>query len=253
MFVWTEAEGTVLPIALIMTLFISILIAYLLRKKSELIRRIPLMIITAITLTLELVKQILYIMSGYDLWAIPLHFCSLFLYFYPLASFFKGKVGEFGKTMCFIAGSFFLLMFYINPRSIVGSSCEDIFKTFNTFHTFTYHHLIFLFYFTMLFSKLYKPSKDDFLYAFIGIGAYVLVAIPLAHILNTNFCNLLTSNIPFMETFRQNYGQVVYTIAMILFGIGGGEVIVLIPNLIFKKVKKEDNFNKIIKILRTEV
>ncbi len=237
MFEWTKAEAIVLPIALVIVLFVAILISYLLRNKREIIKKIPLMIITTIVLVLEVIKQILSIMDGYETWSIPLHFCSLFLYFYTFASFCKGKVAEYGKTMCFVAATFFIILFYINPSSIIGSSSENIFLTFNTFHTFVYHHLILLFYFIMLFSKLYKPSKRDYIYVIVWITSYALVAIPLAHILDTNFCNLLTSNIPFMETLRLNAGQFVYTMVMVLFGLVGGELIVLVSNLIYKKIK----------------
>ena len=256
MFTWTSSEAIVLPIALIVVILIALDVSFLTRKKGEVVRRIPLMVLSIIVWLLELVKQVLDIVSGYSLWAIPLHFCSLFLYFYPLASFFRGKVGEFGKTMCFVAGSFFIILFYFNPSSIIGSSCNNIFQDFSSFHTFTYHHIIILFYLTMLFSKLYLPSKKDFIFVPIGILGYAIIAIPLAHILNVNFCNILDSNIPFMETLRVNAGQVVYTIVLILVGVIGGELIVLFSNLIYNKKKhdKEDiEFKKIMAILKSEV
>lgn len=255
MFIWTSSEAIVLPIALIVVILIALVVRFLTRKKGEVVRRIPLMVLSIIVWLLELVKQVLNIVSGYSLWAIPLHFCSLFLYFYPLASFFRGKAGEFGKTMCFVAGSFFIILFYFNPSSIIGS-CNNIFQDFSSFHTFTYHHIIILFYLTMLFSKLYLPSKKDFIFVPIGILGYAIIAIPLAHILNVNFCNILDSNIPFMETLRVNAGQVVYTIVLILVGVIGGELIVLFSNLIYNKKKhdKEDiEFKKIMTILKSEV
>ena len=258
MMVWTKEEGVVLPIMLIAIVLLSLFLSFLMRKKSDIIKRVPLIVLTAVVWLLEIVKQVLNIVSGYSLWAIPLHFCSLFLYFYPLASFFRGKVGEFGKTMCYVAGSLFVILFYFNPGSIIGSSCSNIFQDFSSFHTFTYHHIIILFYLTMLFSKLYRPSKKDFLYVAIGISGYAIIMIPLAHILNVNFCNILTSNIAFMEALRLNIGQVGYTVVMILIGIIGGELIVLISNLIYnlicnkKKDKDDKEFKKIIKIIKSE-
>ena len=88
MFIWTSSEAIVLPIALIVAILITLVVSFLTRKKGEVVRRIPLMVLSIIVWLLELVKQVLNIVSGYSLWAIPLHFCSLFLYFYPLASFF---------------------------------------------------------------------------------------------------------------------------------------------------------------------
>ena len=256
MFIWTSSEAIVLPVALLVTILIALIISFLARKKEAIIKRIPLMVLSIIVWLLEIVKQVLNIVSGYSLWAIPLHFCSLFLYFYPLASFFRGRVGEFGRTMCFVAGSLFVILFYFNPSSIIGSSCNNIFQDFSSFHTFTYHHIIILFYLTMLFSKLYLPSKKDFIFVPIGILGYALIAIPLAYILNVNFCNILESNIPFMETLRVNAGQVAYTILLILVGVIGGELIVLFSNLIYNKKKhgEEDiQFKKIMAILKSEV
>ncbi len=251
MFSWSNSEKIVLPIALIIVLVAAFLISFLLRKRDEKIKRIPLMILTVITLVLEIVKQILGIINGYNLWNIPLHFCSLFLYFYPLASFFKGKVREFGSTMCIVSATLFLLLFYTNPSSIISSSCDNIFESFSTFHTFIYHHIILLFYFLLIFSQLYRPSTRDYIYNLIGIGGYALVAIPTAHLLNVNFCSLLKSVIPFMETLRLNAGQVVYTFVMICVGVLGGELVVLLANLIHNKAKnKEDSFEKIMCVIK---
>ena len=249
---WTKSEGVVLPIALAVCLVLAVVISVLTAKKSEKIRRIPLMILAIVVFGLEIAKQTLSARGGYNLWSIPLHFCSLFLYFFPLAGFFGGKVGQFGRTMTFTCGSFFLLLFYFNPSTVIGSACDNIFGSFSAFHTFTYHHIIILFYLIMVMSRLYHPSKKDFLYVFVGISVYAVVAISMAHILNVNFCNILRSNISFMEALRQSRGQVVYTLVMIITGLVGGEVIVLVPNLCRKK-KKEDSFSKIMKILKSEV
>lgn len=231
---YSKAELIVLPIALVIIVGITIILYYLLRNKNENIRRIPLIIISVILLVLELIKQIINVVEGYSKWAIPLHFCSLFLYFYPLASFFKGKVGEFGKTMSFVCASLFILLFYINPTSIIGGSCQNIFADFGTFHTFTYHHLIILFYLIMLTQKLFKPDKFCYLYAIIGLSIYALVAIPAANILDINFCNLLHSNIPFMESLRGMAGQVIYLIVMYAFAVGVSCITLCFTRLISK-------------------
>ncbi len=254
MFYWSDSEKIVLPIALVIVVAIAFSVSYLLRNKEDKIKRIPLMILALINLALEIVKQVLGIINGYNLWYIPLHFCSLFLYFYPLAAFCTGRVREFGTTMCMVTGTFFVLLFYIKPSSIINSACDNIFNSFNTFHTFTYHHIILLFLFFLIFSKLYRPSTRDFLYSLIGVGGYALIGTTAAHLLDVNFCSLLRSNIPFMETLRQNAGQVVYTFVMICVGVLGGELIVLLNNLIYKKVhQKQDSFKKIMNVIKGEI
>lgn len=254
MFVWSKAEGVVLPISLLIILVLAVGTYYITRNKSQLIRQIPLMIISTIMLALEIAKQIISIVNGYSLWSIPLHFCSLFLYFFPLASFAKGKLGDFGRTMSFACGTLFLVLFYINPGSIIGDACANIFTSFSTFHTFIYHHLITLFYLVMLLSKIYKPTIFDFLYVFIGITVYAVVAIPLAHILNVNFCSLLTNVVPFLEAIRLQVGQVFYTIFMYLCGIGGGLLAVglsnLVKYLVNKNKKEKDSFEIIMHTIK---
>lgn len=255
MFSWSSSQIVVLPLVLIIVIALAVITSYLTRNKSELVKRIPLIVIASVMLILEVVKQIYNMVIGYNFWTLPFHFCSLFLYFYPLASFFKGKVAEFGKTMSYVCGTLFLMLFYIDPTSIIGNSCDEIFATFSSFHTFTYHHLIILFYLILLISKLYHPTKWSFLYGAIGIAIYGIVAVPLAHILNVNFCNILHNSIPILENIRLLHGQVLYTCVMFFLGFAGAELVVgasyLISYLI--KTRKKDNFQKIIKILKEEV
>ena len=75
---WTKSEGVVLPIALAVCLVLAVVISVLTAKKSEKIRRIPLMILAIVVWGLEIAKQTLSARGGYNLWSIPLHFCSIF-------------------------------------------------------------------------------------------------------------------------------------------------------------------------------
>jgi len=225
---WTNDEKFVLPLTLGLILIISLIFCLWLRKKSEKIKNVPLMVITVIMLVLEIVKQILSIKEGYDYWTIPLHFCSLFLYFYPLATLTKGKIKEFGVTMAFVCSCLMTALFYFNPSSIISESASDVFGSFGNFHTFIYHHLVMLFLFTGLFLNMFKISKKSFIHVLIGFSIYALLAVPLAHVLNTNYCNILTSNIPFMESLRLKVGQIIYTIVMFLFAISASFMLILI-------------------------
>lgn len=257
MFTWTKEEKLVLPIALAIIVVISIITCFLTRKQNETVRKIPLMIISATMLILEVAKQVINIQSGYSYWAIPLHFCSLFLYFFPLVSFFKGRVGDFGKVMSLVCSTYFIVLFYFNPSSVIGNSSANIFQSFGTFHTWFYHHLVILFFFIFVGSKLYKPKKVDFLYATLGILLYGAIAVPVAHALDTNFCNLLHSNIPFMETLRINTSQAFYTFIMFVVGIGGVNIVIFIAHLIQYIIDKHKAVNtpysKIMKILKTDI
>ena len=78
---------------------------------------------------------------------------------------------------------------------------------------------------------------------------------PLAHILNVNFCNILHNSIAILENIRLAYGQVLYTFVMLFLGFAGAELSVGASYLVsfFIKKRKKDDFQKIIKILKEEV
>ena len=88
---WTKWHAmTIIPVFVAGIAF-SILLGYLLRNQSEKIRLIPVQIIAVVIIVLEIIKQTFSIIEGYDLYHIPLHFCSLFLFLIPLAAFYNGK------------------------------------------------------------------------------------------------------------------------------------------------------------------
>lgn len=225
---WTNEEKYVLPLTLGIILIVSLVLCLLFRKKSEKIKNIPLATITIIMLVMEVIKQVMAFSEGYSTWTIPLHFCSLFLYFYPLATLTKGKIKDFGVTMAFVSSALMSALFYFNPSSIISASAGDVFGSFGNFHTFTYHHLVILFLFTGLLLNMFKVSKKSFIHVLIGFTVYGLIAIPMAHILDTNYCNILTSNIGFMEALRLSVGQIIYTIVMFLFAISASFVLLLV-------------------------
>ena len=211
---------------LLLIVSISVLLGLLLHKKEEKYKNIPLIVITALMLIFEIAKQIQNIvMHEYTWWSFPLHFCSLFLYFFPLATFAKGKVKNFGLTMSFVCACWMTILFYINPQDIIGNSPENIFASFGEFHRFFHHHLVVAFLFTGLALNMFKITKKSFLHVVIGISIYAAIGLTVAHLTDTNYCNLLHSNIPFMENFRVNAGQVLYTIAMWIIGVGGGCIV----------------------------
>ena len=218
-----KEEIAVMMQALAIIILITVLLWIFLRKKDLKYRMIPLIVITSIMLALELTKQIYNAANGtYDWYVVPLHFCSLFLYFYPFMVFCKGKVKNFGMTMSLVTSVWMFVLFYFNPSPIIGASPTHLFETFSNFHTFVHHHLVVLFLLVSLSLNVYNIDKWSLLHVVIGISVYALIAVPAAHLTGTNYCNLLTSNIPFMESLRQSAGQIVYTIVMWLIGVGGG-------------------------------
>jgi len=176
MFGWSDMDFAVLPATLLIIILISLALYAILKNKSDRIKEIPLIVITCILLVLEVIKQVREFRSGYDYWAIPLHFCSLFLYFYPLAVFAKGKIKDFGKTMSLVCSSLMFIMFYINPDSIIGRGTTTNFLTsYGLFHTFIYHHLVILFLVLSIMLNFYKFKKENFIHVLIGFSLYAII------------------------------------------------------------------------------
>ena len=243
-----KEEISIMVQTLSIIILLTVILWLFLRKKERKYRNIPLIVITVIMLGLEIAKQIINLKQPtYDLNVIPMHFCSLFLYFYPLAVFCKGRVKNFGLTMSLVCSAWLFVLFYWNPQPIIGMSPTHLFESFSNFHTFVYHHLAVLFLLVSLSLNMYNISKWSFLHVVIGISVYAAIAIPMAYGLNVNFCNLLESNIPFMENLRQSAGNVIYLICMWLIGIGGGAVVcggyIGIRALLKKTKKKKRKLN----------
>lgn len=232
---WTKNEIIVMPLALIITIFLAIFICKITKNKDEKIKFIPLQIISITMVVLEIIKQILSFENGkYKTWSTPLHFCSMFMFIFVLASFSKGTLKKFGLALSNAFSAIFFALFYVSPSGIIGNACDNIFANFFTFHTFIYHHLIILFFLIMIISKLYIPQIKDFSYVSIGLTTYIAIALPMAHILNVNFCTILYSNIPIMENIRLSLGQIPYTLILSCLGYFGLNAIVGI-SLIVKK------------------
>lgn len=220
---WTKSELIVLPIALLIMVAISCFLGYLLQDKDEKIKNIPFQVIASVLLALEVIKQVLHLVNHtYTTWQIPLHFCSTFLIWLPLAAFAKGKTQRVGKIMSFCCGCLLLVSFYVSPRGIIGNSCSNLFEDFDTFHTFTYHHLVLLYLFLMFALHIYIPRKDDLKYYIVAYACYAITATIFGHLLNTNYCNILYSTIPILESVRLKAGQLVYTLLLAFLGLAGG-------------------------------
>ena len=165
MFEWSSADKKVLPLALIVLIAITLIVWAIFRKKSDKIKNIPLVIIAVTTLVMEVIKQYISIKQGYDLWHVPLHFCSLFIYWFPLMAFCKdGKIKRFGTTVSFASAMSVFLCFYLSPGDILGgNNTSTIFESYFHFHSFVYHHLIFLYLFIGMSLNMFKLDKKCFI------------------------------------------------------------------------------------------
>lgn len=236
---YTQVEIKVLPIALAIVLIIGLLVGFLLRKQSSKVKNIPLIVIAVTMLIMEVVKQYRSFESGsYSLWSIPLHFCSLFMLWFSIAAFSKGRVKEVGMSIAFASACLFFVVFYYDPRTIIGGASGDFFGSFSSFHTFFYHHFIILFAVLQLTLKLHKPKWADIKWIILAYTIFIAVAVPIANILDTNYASLLYNNLTFMENLKVNYGYWVYVLAMYLTGVVGTTLFHSIITSVHNKITK---------------
>ena len=94
MALWTKTHALSLLPAVAVMLLLTGLLRYYLGRKPLHIRIIPLQVVAVLLFLLEIGKQALSFRNGYDLYHIPLHFCSLFIFMLPLAAFYRGKGQE---------------------------------------------------------------------------------------------------------------------------------------------------------------
>ena len=253
---WSRFRAyTLIPVFLFIIIS-SYFLYKVLRNKDEKKRMIPIIIVTIVLLVLEFFKQLLSIIHGYDLYYIPLHFCSLFLYFLPLASFYKGKYKDVFRTLAGVISACLFLFMAIYPLLIypdgdvekikVFFSGEDIYRFFQ-FHSVVFHNFALFSFFFFAFGDVAKhDTKRDIKVIVIAFLIYSVIAGTLANVIDTNFNNFRHCNADFLENVRLSlvngmgaFGQVIYVIM-----ISVGTIIVPILAYLFLKLF-EKIFNKV--------
>ena len=182
-----------------------------LEDKDKEAKLLPLKICTGLLLLLEAAKQIYGIATGYSTYWIPLHFCSLFLFFHPLACFYKGRHRE---QLILIAGvvSTCLFLFMAVYPNVVYS--DDAIRSmwayitgrggsFFEVHTVLFHGIGTFTFFLYIFQGLAAfNTKKDVRLVILTYGLYCLIVGPFAQLIDTNFNNFVHSNAPFLEDIR---------------------------------------------------
>ena len=240
MFQWTLDEWIGLPIILIGIFILTIFIKRFLKDKSNKVKSAPLKIITVIIVALEIIKQVQSIIKGYSTWNIPLHYCSLFVFLFPLAQFGNSKLQNIVKPVAFTCALTMFSVFYIAPNLIIGDNAIiDFFDSFGKFHTVVYHHLVILYVTLSIALKDYVPKKSDFKYTITIMIIYFVIAIPCAYLLKTNYCNILENNIPFVIPISKFVGQYIYTIGVTCVVGGGTTLISYLYYLIYDYIERK--------------
>ena len=243
-----EHVKTLLP-SIIGMIVITLVLRLCLRKCSHKIRMIPIQIIAVILFLIEVGKQWISLSRGYDLYHLPFHFCSLFIFMLPLMAFYKGKYQQkvYGITAGLCMAVFVLTSIY--PALIYsGENVKLFFKDYMSFHTVFFHNLVMLAALLIPALELHEPPKsgDTKTVVLFTIG-FCIVSASMAYLLKTNFNNFYTCNIPPLETIRLAVETacgklvasilyvVIVTVLDIFFVLGSYWLYRLVRNLITKK------------------
>lgn len=201
---WTpEHAATLLPATAVMVV-LSLLLRKWLKHKPFETRMIPIKVIAVILLLLEVGKQAVSLSRGYDLYHLPFHFCSLFLFMLPAMAFYRGKhQGKvFAITISLCASCFLLMMIY--PALIYGDgNIREFFKEYMSFHTVLFHNLVVFAFLLILALDLPTAMEKGSVKAIsIFMLVFSIVAAVMSQLLKTNYTNMYQCNVPVFEEIR---------------------------------------------------
>lgn len=218
---WTKEMAFQLIPSIIIMIGIALVLRHFLKDKEEKIKLIPLQIIGVLLIVLEILKQSFSIARGYDLYHIPLHFCSLFIFLIPIFAFYKGKYKEHIRAFTIVCCSMLMMFMLVYPELIYsGSDVVNYFKDFFAFHTVTMHNLILLAFFIILSLNLIEFKwRRDMIMGAIGYGIYSVIAGTMAQILKTNYNNFYRCSIDIFRGIQDSlidslgwFGQLIYVV-----------------------------------------
>jgi len=198
-----EHIATLIPCTMGM-LAIAIAVGFALRNQPENIRRIPIQIVAVVFLLLEVGKQVLSLAGGYDLYHLPFHFCSLILYTMPFMAFYNGKHRQ---IVTVITGSVCVaitLLTLVYPCLIYSSGdIRQFTSNFFCFHTVSFHNLAIFATFLIFTLDLCHPKESGNTKAvsLFTLG-FCVVSASFAQILQTNYNNFYSCNVPPLEDLR---------------------------------------------------
>ena len=204
MVLWEKEQIQTLPWAVAAMILAAVILRLTLGKKSWKVRMIPFQIVAVIALSIEVGKQIVSLSRGYDLYHLPFHFCSLFIFMLPIMAFYRGKQQKAitGITSAICASVFLLMLIY--PALIYsGGNVRNYFTDYMSFHTVTFHNLVMFAFVLIVALELHTPvPKADSKPVALFILGFCVISSTMAQLLKTNFANYYSCNVPPLEAVR---------------------------------------------------
>lgn len=217
---WTANHAITLLPSLAVMIVIGLFARWLIGNKAFKIRIIPIQIIAIFLVILEFGKQFTSIYRGYDLYHIPLHFCSLFIFMLPAMAFYRGKHMQkvFAITSALCTAVFCLILIYPNLIYSAGN-IEHFFDDYLDFHTVAFHNLVMLAFVLIVTLELHIPEpKGEKIAVTLFMLGFCTISASMAQILKTNFANFYSCNIPALDALKNSIAPVLgSTLTQILY------------------------------------
>ena len=220
---WSPMHIKTLVPALVVMLVICIVLRALLGKKDIKIRMIPVQVIAVILLLLEVGKQVVSFSRGYNLYHIPLHFCSLLLVTMPAMAFYNGKyvqqVRAIGTAIC---GAVFWLTAIYPCLIYSAGNIENFFNDYLDFHTVAFHNLAMLAFMLMVALDLHTPApKGEHKLIILFLTAFCAIAAIVSQLLETNYAGFYHCNVGPIEEVRLMLQPIIgYAPAQLIYVFG---------------------------------
>lgn len=200
---WSQAHIRTLLPAVVVMLLLGTALRLLLKKKPLRQRMLPIKILAVLLVLLEIGKQAMSLYHGYDLYHLPFHFCSLYIFAVPILAFYRGKHEE--KVRGVVAAlccSLFLLMLIYPALIYSEGNIQNFFKGYFDFHTVAFHNIVMLVFVLILFLDIHHPEQGEVKPLMLVIVGFCVISASMAYLLKTNYANFYTCNIPPLETVR---------------------------------------------------
>ena len=194
---WTATHAQLQQLLWALMLAVTLVLRKTIGNKPLHIRLIPLQVLAVLLLVLEVGKQLVSVSNGYDLYHIPLHFCSLMLPAMPLLAFYRGKNAETVRGVCCTAVFAITLLMVIYPALIYSAdNIKNYFKGFMDMHTVTFHNVVVFAFMLIVALKINQPSgRQETKVILIATVIYCIIAATMSHVLQTNYANFYQCNI----------------------------------------------------------
>lgn len=201
---WTSEHAATLLPALALMIVIALALRKALGKRDISTRMIPFHVISVILLALEVGKQVTSLGRGYDLYHLPFHFCSLFIFVMPFMSVYKGKHVQAVRAIAASLCTSVFLMMLIYPSLIYSAwDIQNFLADPLAFHTVLFHNLIMVAFLLFLALDVQQPvQKGEWKSVAIFTLCFCIVSAAMAQLLQTNYNNFYSCNVPPIENLR---------------------------------------------------